>query len=289
MCFPLQITKWFHRAVLKRPFFTFDGCAQYLTSPTAPHLIAKAYRDAGQPPPILIACVRDPVDQAISWWNYENDAIQWGSSMGLHKWNTALRSTSYPPHSISEAIDFSKSDSVESAFRSAGELFDRSKPESRFILPPWAMSWPSGQLASIGRNGRFASNIRRYESVFGNFFSKKDTRTEASEKVPLSSTLNFVNVIPLSFLGDTSELVKALDSIVRQATQRNSVDPCHFKMSDYMSVCSVHRNASRKSKKTDLKDQERLKRLFKSDTNELENLCGMSFGWKTSPDLINNI
>jgi hypothetical protein len=56
---------------------SFDGCAQYLTSPTAPHLIAHAYRQAGQPPPILIACVRNPVDQAMSWWNYEQAAMQW--------------------------------------------------------------------------------------------------------------------------------------------------------------------------------------------------------------------
>eukprot|EP00978_Attheya_sp_CCMP212_P039137 scaffold200920_cov59-Attheya_sp.AAC.1 len=55
---------------------SFDGCAQYLTSPTAPHLIALVYRHAGQPPPIIIACVRNPVDQAMSWWNYEQAAMQ---------------------------------------------------------------------------------------------------------------------------------------------------------------------------------------------------------------------
>ena len=77
MCFPLKITKWFYQNVLKKPFFTFDGCSQYLTSPTAPYLIANAYLIAGQPPPILIVCVRKPVDQAISWWKYENNAMIW--------------------------------------------------------------------------------------------------------------------------------------------------------------------------------------------------------------------
>lgn len=77
MCFPLALTKWFREHVLRQAFFTFDGCAQYLTNPVVPHLIAKTYHDAGQPPPVLVACVRDPVDQAVSWWRYENNAMLW--------------------------------------------------------------------------------------------------------------------------------------------------------------------------------------------------------------------
>jgi hypothetical protein len=52
-----------------------DGCAQYLSSPSAPYLIAQAYREAGQPPPVLIACVRNPADQALSWWDYEKNGM----------------------------------------------------------------------------------------------------------------------------------------------------------------------------------------------------------------------
>jgi hypothetical protein len=74
MCFPLKRWRWFRR---RRRFFTFDGCAQYLTHPTVPYLIAKAYRDANQPLPVLVACVRNPVDQAISWWRFENNAMSW--------------------------------------------------------------------------------------------------------------------------------------------------------------------------------------------------------------------
>lgn len=77
MCFPLKITKWFYRKVLNRPFFTFDGSAQYLTSPAAPFLLSKVYADAGLEPPVMIACVRDPVSQAVSWWRYENNAMVW--------------------------------------------------------------------------------------------------------------------------------------------------------------------------------------------------------------------
>lgn len=77
MCFPLAIVKWFRQRVLGQPFLTLDACAQYLTNPAVPHLIAKAYRDAGQPPPVLVACVRNPIDQGVSWWRYENNAMGW--------------------------------------------------------------------------------------------------------------------------------------------------------------------------------------------------------------------
>jgi len=78
MCFDLKITRWFWRTIMRRPYFTFDGCAQYLNSPTAPYLIASAYAARGLKPPIIIACVRDPTEQTGSWWKYESDAIKWG-------------------------------------------------------------------------------------------------------------------------------------------------------------------------------------------------------------------
>ena len=33
--------------------------------------------EADQDPPVMIACVRDPVSQTVSWWRYENNAIKW--------------------------------------------------------------------------------------------------------------------------------------------------------------------------------------------------------------------
>ena len=73
MCFPMYIPKWWNeiirycyysisncftfqskkkrqrRQLRKKPLFiTFDGCAQYMTSPTTPHLIAQTYKDANQ-------------------------------------------------------------------------------------------------------------------------------------------------------------------------------------------------------------------------------------------------
>ena len=43
MAFPLKLTRWFEECICDNIFICFDGCAQYLSSPTAPYLIATAY------------------------------------------------------------------------------------------------------------------------------------------------------------------------------------------------------------------------------------------------------
>lgn len=43
--FPLKIWRWWNTNVLGKPYFVFDACAQYLTSPIAPPLL-KAASDA---------------------------------------------------------------------------------------------------------------------------------------------------------------------------------------------------------------------------------------------------
>jgi len=233
MAFPLKLTRWWQERVLGNLFFCFDGCAQYLTSPCAPYLIASAYlgqmpssndhkyQNRGKElPPILVACVRNPVDQATSWWKYENNAITWGETMGLDEWNTNLRSIKYPPKSIGDAFKYSRSEFVEKSYLEAEKLFGKlvhhqcptsgggghgsihtgreevesmnnhdgecsainretdgtmHSPLSKLsnslrlsikCMPPWAMTWPAGQLSSIGRSGCYASNIKRYNRVF---------------------------------------------------------------------------------------------------------------------------
>ena len=104
MCFPLKLTRFFHTKILRRPFFTFDGCAQYLTSPTTPVLMADVFR--GEEPPVVISMVRDPVEQAVSWWKYERAAMGWGRSMGLTSRNVKLRTKEYWSKTIGEALKF---------------------------------------------------------------------------------------------------------------------------------------------------------------------------------------
>eukprot|EP00559_Dactyliosolen_fragilissimus_P009497 CAMPEP_0184862620 /NCGR_PEP_ID=MMETSP0580-20130426/7067_1 /TAXON_ID=1118495 /ORGANISM="Dactyliosolen fragilissimus" /LENGTH=177 /DNA_ID=CAMNT_0027360571 /DNA_START=446 /DNA_END=975 /DNA_ORIENTATION=+ len=177
-------------------------------------MIAEAYRLANEPPPVLIACVRDPVQQAVSWWKYENNAISWGESMGLTEWNIKLRSEAYPPKSISEALAFSQSTFVRESYEKAERLVSTKIDEG--ILPPWAMTWPAGQLGSIGRSGNFSSNIQRYERVFKSYFSEPNQETVQEN----ANRLSYVSVIPIEFLSDDNKLNDTLLSILNKAALR---------------------------------------------------------------------
>lgn len=276
MCFPLKVTKWIHTRILGRPFFTFEGCAQYLTSPTAPYLIAKTYKEAGLPPPILVACIRDPVDQATSWWRYEHHAIQWGASMGLTEWNITLRNQSSPPLTVNDAIDYSMSDNVKDLYCKAEGLFQEVNTD--FVLPPWAMTWPGGQLAGIGRNGAFSTNIQRYEKVFKQVFGQQESR---SSFVPASSKLSYVNVVPLEYLKDSMKLSLTLTSLMQQVTARQFHTSPQSMVNQHVTL-GVHRNASVELVGMEVTqvEKERLAKIFSQETQELETYCGIKLGWK---------
>jgi len=277
MCFPLKLTQWIHTLVLGKPFFTFDGCAQYLTSPTAPYLIARAYKEAGIPPPILVVCIRNPVEQGTSWWNYEHHAMQWGSSMGLTEWNTELRGKL--PLTLTDVLD--DAPRVNLLYDTAEQLFQQDDSDMEYILPPWAMTWPGGQLTGVLRNGAFWSNINRYETVFNNVFGKR--QNASASLVPSSSKLSHVNVVPLEFLQDPTQLSLTLSSLMQQVNTRQASVPAVV-MNGHRVSDIVHRNASDKllGMEATHAEERRLVDLFSSDTQELEVQCGIKLGWKVN-------
>ncbi len=261
MCFPLDVSRFpgsifrnlqslfCSKGAASRPFLTFDGCAQYLTSPTAPYLIAEAYRAAGQPPPILIACVRDPNDQARSWWKYENNAMVWGNGMGLDKYNTKLRSDAYPPPTINDALQFSCGEFVNDLYQKAENLFPSSllshatMENQKIVLPDWAMSWPGGQLSGIGRNAKFVENISRYEAVFDSVFGLSNDE----------GRLEYTNILPLKSLSDKDKLKEFLVDVLEKVANRRRklyekkefLETIEVFKSSKNDLSSIHRNASR--------------------------------------------
>lgn len=218
MCFPLRIVRWWSLQKCRKfdsskPFLTFDGCAQYLTSPTAPYLIAEAYREANLPPPVLIACTRNPVDQAISWWRYENAAMKWGESMGLKEFNTRLRTDQYPPCDINSALEYSLlGKNVNDLYQKAEELYSPellqqfSNENINTRLPEWAMTWPGGQLTGIGRNSKYLENINRYERVFRSVFGEKQSK--------------YVTLLPLEVQKDGVAMQRFLSGMLHQVSDR---------------------------------------------------------------------
>eukprot|EP00579_Thalassiosira_antarctica_P010751 CAMPEP_0201916438 /NCGR_PEP_ID=MMETSP0903-20130614/6067_1 /ASSEMBLY_ACC=CAM_ASM_000552 /TAXON_ID=420261 /ORGANISM="Thalassiosira antarctica, Strain CCMP982" /LENGTH=470 /DNA_ID=CAMNT_0048452243 /DNA_START=228 /DNA_END=1637 /DNA_ORIENTATION=- len=269
MAFPLKITRWWEEKVLGNFFFCFDGCAQYLSHPSVPYLIASSYQ-GNESPPVLVACIRNPVDQAISWWKYENNAISWGESIGLKEWDTGLRSPQYPPKTIADALELSRSDFVLKAYSNAEKLVkeliqrddDRntsSATKSLFKLftgdikrlPSWAITWPAGQLSSIGRSCNYARNIERYNHVFSTAFEGKqsgasnignsterncnnnvatskqkipnDTSMDHSEETRHTNTQNqigFVHVVPIECQSSGRALNLAIRPMLDQCVQR---------------------------------------------------------------------
>lgn len=209
-------------------FFCFDGCAQYLTSPSAPYLIASAYQNESSGeciPPSLVACVRHPVDQAVSWWKYENNAMSWGESMGLAEWNTKLRSNDYPPKSIGDALKFSQSHFIKTSYSDA-ELLAKTlvmqpKVKNPFYyrikrLPNWAITWPGGQLSTIGRSGKYLDNINRYNDVFRSLLWGKNNNSTHRE----GST--GVHTVPISHQSCGPLLKEALRPIFAKSMVRSA-------------------------------------------------------------------
>jgi len=267
----------------RKPFLTFDGSAQYLTSPSTPYLIAQAYYEANLPPPILVACVRDPIDQTLSWWEYENNAMSWGAGMGLKEWNTELRSVKYPPISVEEALDFSLSKFVKDSYKNAEKIFAIEAKDMRrkkVSLPSGAMTWPAGQLSGIGRNGLFASNIQRYESVFRTIF----VETNASQKIA-KSKLQFVNVLPLEYLASNDLLKNFLTSILKKNAERKvGLERSYFRNAvknfqcSSVSLSNIHRNSivRKRNGRAMLSDETyaRLREHFREDSSQLEEMFG---------------
>jgi len=283
-------------------------------SPTAPYLIAKAYRDAGEQPPILVVCVRDPIDQTKSWWRYENNAMEWGRSMGLSEWNNDLRSVLYPPNSIFEALEYSMSQYTSDLFIAAEALVKNmadklivSRSTDKFHLPPWAMTWPGGQLAGIGRNSAYASNISRYEKVFQDAFGTRvvsSLKYDGHESSPLSLSVNnsttnleFVTVIPIEYFSCGSKICDIFSSIMKKIGNRErnlalgQSFYCEETLTEMVARATekkIHRNAGSpmtnilRTAEPTSEDENRLACLYKKEVLMLESLCGINFGWKTS-------
>ena len=139
MCFPTRLVRWWYRAVLRRPFAVFEGCASYLSAPWAP-----AFIKALTPRAVLVVCIREPVSQNLSWWRLEQGGMAWGSSMGLgEEWCSAPARAHYPPRSFRGALALSRSAAVQEQWRQAEQL-----ASARSLPASWTSAW------SCARRGR---------------------------------------------------------------------------------------------------------------------------------------
>lgn len=272
-------------------FFVFDGCAQYLGSPSAPYLIAATYKRNNTPPPILVACIRNPVDQAISWWQYENNAMAWGESMGLKEWNTELRSKQYPPKTIADAFKYSQSSCVQYSYENA-ECFVKTKLKARgriLTLPPWAITWPGGQLSIFGKG--YSCNIKRYNNAFQSEFGEPTNDMESTE-----DKVGWVHIAPLESQ-ETGKQLKSLlrpilAAVVQRCVSRGNVSDTTSLMQhlDYSleRVCngvteSIRRNSTPQTNQVFIansRERTMMQDCFEKEINEMETMLCRLLAWR---------
>ena len=153
LAFPLRVWRWLHRWLRGRRLFVFEGCASYLSSPWAPRLVA-----AVTPRPVLVVCLREPVEQHRSWWRLEQAPLQ----VGTHRGERESRAWVCPPRrhpsrgrrSCASAAAGSARRTAPPATRrrvSARPCCSRAVPRRRELLPremslrlprDWARSHP---------------------------------------------------------------------------------------------------------------------------------------------------
>lgn len=193
-------------------------------------------------------------------------AMKWGEGMKLNKWNAILRGPLYPPRSVEDAINYSQSDHVANMYQRAESLIIKTVESRRSLhLPPWAVTWPGGQLSAIGRSSCFVSNVCRYERVFSS-----NTRFDRHKQA-----LKHVSIFPIEFLRDEKLLKRFLASILhRVAERRNSqslfATAIHLTNSSTSQLNTIHRNAGTSSSHEE--EVRRLRSQFEKDQNSLNSL-----------------
>jgi hypothetical protein len=215
--------------------------------------------------------VRDPLEQAISWWQYENAAMEWGKSMGLNDFNTGLRTDQYPPCDVNSALEYSLGSNVNDLYQNANELYSsellqKLQKENRDLrLPEWAMTWPGGQLTGIGRNAKYSENINRYERVFGSIFGERQSR--------------YVTILPLEVQNNGVQMQEFLSNVLQQVSDRveSPVRAIYEKAileqkKSMTTLPAVHRNALIQKKEMDYKLSEKNNDFFKKEREKLHQM-----------------
>jgi hypothetical protein len=197
--------------------------------------------------------------------------MKWSEGMGLTKWNTKLRGPDYPPKSLKDALRFSQSTPVQNSYWRAEQLVQTLKKDQNFKLPPWAMTWPCGQLSVIGRNSKFVENIERYERIFGERFDSNNVeKTNTDDK---TSSFRYVDVLPLEYLGNDTLLKNFLLQILKQVGKRRHDDfqaPLQKFESCRSTLTTVHRNSG--SSKRTSKELLAVQPLFEQDQDKLNKM-----------------
>ena len=103
----------------------------------------------------IIMCLREPVSQNVSWFNFEKGNEKYfGEMLDTDVWEERL-----PANTMRESFEGSLSKKTSQSYKKAEQLEGP-------VLPLWAQTWPEGQSFALGRMGHYAMNIERYYKHF---------------------------------------------------------------------------------------------------------------------------
>ena len=139
----------------------------------------------GGKPIVFVICVREPVSQHLSWWRLEQGSSQFASAIGLGSdFHPPPTRVGYPPATLEEAVELSRSDEVahmwaaaeslpgwqpevKRTFRSGHTTHLSESVSAARALPDWALPFPNGQLSAFDRFGNYAASLQRWFDRFG--------------------------------------------------------------------------------------------------------------------------
>ena len=177
MVFPTVFTKLWQNHVTGQGFFTYDACAQYATARWVPHYLHRVNPNAK-----VLYCLREPVSQNVSWYNFEKQSDAAFDSMGA---GAAYVPGREPATTMREAWDGSLSPAVAQKYAGSEALVGRA------FLPLWAATWPRGQTYALSQMGRYSDNVARYLQYFPReqmlFLNQKTDLSEGGRRATLEA------------------------------------------------------------------------------------------------------
>eukprot|EP01064_Diplonema_japonicum_P004756 TRINITY_DN1311_c0_g4_i1.p1 TRINITY_DN1311_c0_g4~~TRINITY_DN1311_c0_g4_i1.p1 ORF type:complete len:430 (+),score=112.73 TRINITY_DN1311_c0_g4_i1:45-1334(+) len=201
MVFPTIFEKWYCQ-LLGKPFFAYDATPTDLTLSWTPRIIKQV-----NPNVKFIVCLREPVSQNVSWWNFDKQFRPMYAEMDCGK------QVQWVPTTLREAWEMSLSDKVEQMYKD-GEEFTGS-----FVPLLWT-PMPMGYTQSMSQIDT-ARGVKNYLKHFPlSAFTFVDQKEDLSKKGVPETLRRIASALPDCVQSRVNDSV--IDSIAKITIHSNA-------------------------------------------------------------------
>eukprot|EP00457_Paulinella_chromatophora_P006237 gb/GEZN01006255.1/.p1 GENE.gb/GEZN01006255.1/~~gb/GEZN01006255.1/.p1 ORF type:complete len:487 (+),score=54.45 gb/GEZN01006255.1/:121-1581(+) len=204
MCFPTKLEVWLREWVLGQKVVVYDACAQFLTAPwvarqlhraVSPPAATQNQQDRALPQVKLVACVREPVQANLSWWQFEQNQVRrvFSPLLGDLCSLPSCRQNYPLTSSFASAFALSLSSELRALYQTAGQP-DNLPPDRYFLPDPRWYTFPNGQLSVLAQMGNYLVNLQRYEALFGKQNILVMDLEEQEENIATDRLDHFLNI-----------------------------------------------------------------------------------------------